>query len=58
MGLNGVSKGKKMAIKEVNGKKRLSWCREKRGWSVENNWKKMFSDESKIMIGLDKRVYV
>ena len=47
-----------MAIKEVNRKKRLSWCREKRRWSVENNWKKIiFSKESKIMIGHDERVW-
>lgn len=31
---------KKLVIKEVNRKKRLSWCREKRTWSVENNWRK------------------
>lgn len=50
---------KKLVIKEVNRKKRLSWCREKRRWSVENNWRKIIvSDESKIMIGHDDRVYV
>ena len=39
--------------------KRLSWCQEKRRWSVENNWKRIiFSDESKIMIGHDEWVYM
>lgn len=50
---------KKMVVKEVNRKKRLSWCREKRWWTVQQHWKKViFSDESKIMIGHDERVYV
>ena len=50
---------KKIVIREVNRKKRLAWCREKRRWTVNNNWKKViFSDESKIMIGHDERVYV
>ena len=40
---------KKVVIREVNRKKRLSWCREKRKLSVDNYWKKIiFSDESKI----------
>ena len=48
-----------MVVKEVNRKKRLSWCREKRWWTVQQHWKKViFSDESKIMIGHDERVYV
>lgn len=34
-------KGKKLIIKEVNRQNRLSLCREKRKWSVENNWKKI-----------------
>ena len=58
MVVNEESRGRKMVIKEVNRKKRLSWCREKRRWSVENNWKKIiFSKESKIMIGHDERVW-
>lgn len=49
---------KKLVIKENNRKKRLSWCRGKRQWSVEN-WKRViFSDESKIMIGHDERVRI
>lgn len=43
----------------MNRKKRLSWCREKLSWSVENNWKKIiFSDESKIIIGQYERVHM
>lgn len=53
-----VSK-KKIVVREVNRKKRLHWCREKRRLTVENYWNKViFSDESKIMIGHDQRVYV
>ena len=45
---------KKLVIKEVNRKKRLSWCWEKRRWSVENNWKKyIFSDESKTFLDVN-----
>jgi len=50
---------KKVVIREVNRKKRLAWCREKRRWTVNGNWKRViFSDESKIMIGHDQRAYV
>ena len=49
---------KKVVIREVHRKKRLAWCREKRRWTVNGNWKKdIFSDESKIMIGHDQRLY-
>ena len=59
MGLKDGFKRKKMVIKEMNRKKRLPWCREKRRWSVHNNWKRIiFSDKSKVMIGHDERVYV
>ena len=50
---------KKVVIREVNRKKRLSWCREKRKLSVDNYWKKIiFSDESKIVVGQDSRIYI
>ena len=49
---------KKVVSREVNRKKRLSWCREKRKLSVDNYWKKIiFSDESKIVVGQDSRIY-
>lgn len=35
-----VSK-KNMVVKESNRKKRVSWCRARRNWTVEENWKKM-----------------
>ena len=50
---------KRVVVRDVNRKKRLSWCREKRKLTVDNYWKKViFSDESKIVIGRDSRVYV
>ena len=53
-----VSK-KKVVVKESNRKKRLAWSRGKRRLTVQNYWNKViFSDESKIMIGHDSRVYV
>ena len=49
---------KKVVVKEGNRKKRLSWCRIKRKWTI-NDWKRViFSDESKVMIGHDECVHV
>lgn len=50
---------KKMVVKEGNRKKRTEWCRAKRNWTVEENWKKwIFSDESQVVIGTNNWVYV
>lgn len=50
---------KKMVIRTENKRKRLSWCLERRRWTVENNWNSViFSDESKVVIGENSRVYV
>lgn len=50
---------KKVVVSAANRKKRLAWCREKRRWSVVGRWDKViFSDESQVVIGNDKRVYV
>lgn len=50
---------KKVVIKRVNRKKRVSWCREKRWKTVNNFWKYViFSDESQVCVGHDHRVYV
>ncbi|XP_062600651.1 uncharacterized protein LOC134262292 [Saccostrea cucullata] len=50
---------KKLVIREVNRRKRLSWCREKRKVTVDNFWRKViFSDKSKIVVGQDSRVYI
>ena len=51
----------KIGDKRSQQKKRR--CQEKQRWSVENNWKRnwkriIFSEESKIMIGHDERVYM
>ena len=51
---------KKVVIKLDNRKKsRLAWCRGKRWWTTQYQWSKdIFSDESKVCIGQDKRAYV
>lgn len=50
---------KKVTVREVNRKKRLAWCREKRRLTVDRYWNKViFSDESKIMVGHDQRVHI
>ena len=54
----GVCK-KKIVIKNANRKKRVSWCREKRWWNVQNQWSKViFNDESQISVGENNRVNV
>ena len=50
---------KKMVVREVNKKKRLSWCLERRRWTFNLHWNQViFSDESQIVIGQNNRVYV
>ena len=48
---------KRVVIREVNRKRRLSWCLEKHRWLVNGNWDKViFSDESQIIIGNNNRI--
>ena len=50
---------KKMVVWEANRKKRVKWCKERRGRTVDNYWKKViFSDESQIVLGTNNRVYI
>ena len=50
---------KRMVVKEINRKKRLTWCLQKRRWTVNENWRHIiFSDESQIVIGQNNRAYV
>ena len=48
-----------MVLREANRKKRVKWCKERRGRTVDNYWKKeIFSDESQIVLGTNNRVYI
>ena len=50
---------KKTTISPVNREKRKRFCRSKLMWTVRNHWKKViFSDEMKIEIGNNRKVYV
>ena len=50
---------KKMVVREVNRKKRVKWCKQRRSRTVDNYWKKViFSDESQIVLGTNNRVYI
>ena len=50
---------KRMVVKEVNRKKRLTWCLQKRRLTVNEYWRNIiFSDESQVVIGQNNRVYV
>ena len=50
---------KKMVVSEINRKRRVAWCLEKRKLTVNNYWNTIiFSDESQIVLGENHRVYV
>lgn len=50
---------KKITIGPRNREKRLRYCRTKLHWNVQENWSRIiFSDETKIEIGNDSKVYV
>lgn len=59
MGFKRRAVKKKMIVRDINKKKRVSWCQERKDWSVEEEWCKwIFSDESQIVIGSDNRLYI
>ena len=48
-----------MVVQEANRKKQVKWCKEQRGRTVDNYWRKViFSDESQIALGTNKCVYI
>lgn len=50
---------KKVVVRDTNKKKRVSWCKERRQWTVEDEWKKwIFSDESQVVVASNNRVYI
>ena len=50
---------KKVVVKKVTRKDRVSWCRGKRWRNVNNFWKNViFSDESQLYIDEDQSIYV
>lgn len=50
---------KTISIRKVNRSRRMGFCRQKLHWNVQNNWSRViFSDETKIIIGEDKKIYV
>lgn len=59
MGYNRRVQKKKMVVRECNRKKRVSWCRERKNWTVDDHWKNwIFSDECQVEIGNNNRVYI
>ena len=50
---------KKTVVSRVNRERRRGWCRSRLHFSVDQYWKKfIFSDETQIVIGTDRKVYV
>ena len=45
-------------ISKINREKRREICREKSGWSINENWKKViFSDETQVVVGQNKKLF-
>jgi hypothetical protein len=37
----------------------VAWCRERRNWTVDSQWRRyIYSDESQIVVGSNNRIYV
>jgi len=50
---------KRIRIRQANRKNQLAWCRTNRRKTVDSYWKRViFSDECKVDIGLNHRVFV
>ena len=46
-------------VREVNRNKRLTWCRERRNWTIDSHWRKyIYSDERQIVVGSNNRIFV
>lgn len=50
---------KSIVISRANRVRRVSWCRQKLGWTVKSDWQSViFSDETQVVIGQNNKVYV
>ena len=59
LGYNRRLRRKKIVIRVANRVKRVDWAKLRRNDTVDSMWRKViFSDEMKVEIGLDRRVYV
>ena len=59
LGYKRCAVGKRTTISCVNRARRIQWCRNHTRWGVESDWKKIiFTDETKIVLGKDRKVYV
>ena len=50
---------KSVTVRDVNKNKCVAWARERKNWTVEQEWKKwIFSDESQIVIGANNKILI
>ena len=50
---------KKVVVREMEKRKRVLWCHERKDWTVDEHWHKwIFSDESQIVLSSNNRLYV
>lgn len=46
-------------LRKLRSRERTGFCRQKLCWTVENNWSKViFNEETKVVLGEDKKIYV
>ena len=46
-------------VREVNRKKRVDWCKERKTLAIDEYWRTViFVDESHIVFGVNNRVYM
>ena len=47
------------ALSEKNSTARVSWCYERKNWTVDEKWKYViFSDETKVVLDKDRKIYL
>ena len=50
---------KKVLVRQVNQRKRVKWCKDRKNFTVNDYWKQViFSDESQVVLGKNNRYYI
>ena len=50
---------KKVLVRQVNQRKRVKWCKDRKNFTVNNYWKQViFSDESQVVLGKNNHYYI
>ena len=50
---------KKVLVRQVNQRKRVKWCKDRKNFTVNDYWKQViFSDESQVVLGKNNHYYI